>query len=228
MARPRRQPRPDLIAPILGDRPLVPSTLRVQSIEKDIAGVVTERMGERLGVAPASALPADLKSVIATAAAAAAQRSVELCGSQPTSTKRSETSRGGRCWTKFRLARRPGANKGLDHIAGSNDVKQIMTRGGPRRLPRRKRRSKPRGSPPRKQWTSCSPTSLRAVTEALESWACSAMWSTPSVTRRGDVVDAVGDAIEEGADAVEDVVDAIGDVAEDAVDALGRAGRGRA
>jgi len=120
MARPRTD-KP----PILGDRPLVPSTLRVRSIEKDIQKVVTKRMGERLGV-DGQALPADLKSVIATAAAAAARRSVELAVTTDVNEAIGDVTRGsvlGKFDSRVDLAR-----KGLDHIAGSNDVKQIMTR----------------------------------------------------------------------------------------------------
>jgi hypothetical protein len=119
------RPRTDTIAPILGDRPLVPSTLRVQSIETEIEKVVTKRMGERLGV-EGRRLPADLKSVIATAAAAAAQRSVELSVAADVNEAIGDVTRGsvlGRFDSRVDLAR-----EGLDHIAGSNDVKQIMTR----------------------------------------------------------------------------------------------------
>jgi len=118
------RPRTDK-PPILGDRPLVPSTLRVRSIEKDIQKVVTKRMGERLGV-EGQALPADLKSAIATAAAAAARRSVELAVTTDVNEAIGDVTRGsvlGKFDSRVDLAR-----KGLDHIAGSNDVKQIMTR----------------------------------------------------------------------------------------------------
>ena len=77
MARQRRQPRPDLIAPILGDRPIIPATLRVQAIENDIKDTVAKGMGQRLKVAP-SALPQELQDVIATTSAVAAQRAIEL------------------------------------------------------------------------------------------------------------------------------------------------------
>lgn len=120
MARPRKD-----IPPILGDRPLVPATLRVQSIEKDIEEVVTKRMGARLGIS-GQALPADLKSVIGTAAAAAAQRAVELAVTTDVNEAIGDVTRGsvlGKFDSRVDLAR-----KGLDHIAGSNDVKQIMTR----------------------------------------------------------------------------------------------------
>lgn len=119
MARPRTD-KP----PIPGDR-IVPSTLRVRSIEKDIQKVITKRMGERLGV-DGQALPADLKSVIATAAAAAARRSVELAVTTDVNEAIGDVTRGsvlGKFDSRVDLAR-----KGLDHIAGSNDVKQIMTR----------------------------------------------------------------------------------------------------
>lgn len=117
--------RTNVIAPILGDRQLVPSTLRVQSMEREIEKVVTKRMGERLGVA-ANALPADLKAVISTAAAAAAQQSVELSVTTDVHEAIGDITRGP-VLDKFD-SRVDLARKGLDHIAGSSDVKKIMTR----------------------------------------------------------------------------------------------------
>ena len=119
------RPRTDRIPPIVGERPIVPTTLRVQSIEKEIESVVTKRMGERLGV-DGRRLPADLKSVITAASAAAAQRSVELAVTTDLNEAVGDVTRGsvlGKFDARVDLAR-----KGLDHIAGSNDVKQIMTR----------------------------------------------------------------------------------------------------
>jgi hypothetical protein len=121
MARPRN----DVIAPILGDRRLVPSTLRVQSLEREIGQVVSRRMGERLGVA-ANRLPADVKDVIATASAAAAQRSVELAVTKDVDEAIGDITRGS-VLDKFD-SRVDLARKGLDHIAGSSDVKRIMTK----------------------------------------------------------------------------------------------------
>jgi hypothetical protein len=121
MARPRN----DVIAPILGDRRLVPSTLRVQSLEREIGQVVSKRMGERLGVA-ANRLPADVKDVIATASAAAAQRSVELAVTKDVDEAIGDITRGS-VLDKFD-SRVDLARKGLDHIAGSSDVKRIMTK----------------------------------------------------------------------------------------------------
>jgi hypothetical protein len=121
MARPRN----DVIAPILGDRRLVPSTLRVQSLEREIGQVVSKRMCERLGVA-ANRLPADVKDVIATASAAAAQRSVELAVTKDVDEAIGDITRGS-VLDKFD-SRVDLARKGLDHIAGSSDVKRIMTK----------------------------------------------------------------------------------------------------
>jgi hypothetical protein len=123
MARPRTVPSRTDRAPVIGDRLVVPSTLRVTSIEGDIKKVVSKRMGERLGVAP-GALPNDLKSVINTASAAAAQRAVELAVTKDVDEAVGDVTRGsvlGRFDARVDLAR-----KGLDHIAGSDDVKQIM------------------------------------------------------------------------------------------------------
>jgi hypothetical protein len=124
MARPRTaRPGTHRVSPIIGDRPIVPSTLRVQALEGDIQKVVSKRMGERLGVAPGS-LPSELKSLIGTASAAAAQRAVELAVTKDLEEAVGDVTRGsvlGRFDARVDLAR-----KGLDHISTSNDVKQIM------------------------------------------------------------------------------------------------------
>jgi hypothetical protein len=124
MARPRKaRPRPDRVLPITGERPIVPSTLRVQAIENDIKNVVSKGMGDRLKVVP-GALPADLKDVIATASAAAAQRAVELSVTQDINEAVGDLTRGsvlGRFDARVDLAK-----QGLVHIAESNDVKEIM------------------------------------------------------------------------------------------------------
>jgi hypothetical protein len=119
------RPRTDRIPPITGERPIVPTTLRVQTVEREIERVVTRRMSERLNVDSAK-LPADLKNVIASASAAAAQRSIELAVTTDLNEAVGDVTRGsvlGKFDARVDLAR-----KGLDHIAGSNDVKQIMTR----------------------------------------------------------------------------------------------------
>lgn len=119
------RPRTDRIPPITGERPIVPTTLRVQTLERDIERVVTRRMSDRLKV-DSTKLPAELKNVIATASAAAAQRSIELGVAADLDEAVGDVTRGsvlGKFDARVDLAR-----KGLDHIAGSNDVKQIMTR----------------------------------------------------------------------------------------------------
>lgn len=126
MARPRTtRPRPETVPTITRDRPIVPSTLRVQALESDIQKVVAQRMGERLGVA-AGSLPNELKSVISTASAAAAQRAVELAVTRDIDEAVGDVTRGS-VLNRFD-ARVDLARKGLDHISASNDVKQIMTR----------------------------------------------------------------------------------------------------
>ena len=126
MARPRTtRPRPETVPTITRDRPIVPSTLRVQALESDIQKVVAKRMGERLGVA-AGSLPNELKSVISTASAAAAQRAVELAVTRDIDEAVGDVTRGS-VLNRFD-ARVDLARKGLDHISASNDVKQIMTR----------------------------------------------------------------------------------------------------
>jgi hypothetical protein len=117
------RPRTDRIPPVVGERPLVPTTLRVQSLEKEIEKVVTKRMGQRLGV-EGRQLPADLKNVIATASAAAAQRSVELAVTADLDEAVGDVTRGS-VLGKFD-ARVDLAAKGLDHIVASDDVSRIM------------------------------------------------------------------------------------------------------
>jgi hypothetical protein len=80
-------------------------------------------MSERLNV-DSTKLPADLKNVIASASAAAAQRSIDLAVTADLDEAIGDVTRGsvlGKFDARVDLAR-----KGLDHIAGSNDVKQIM------------------------------------------------------------------------------------------------------
>ena len=126
MAIPRTiRPRGESVPAVTRDRPIVPTTLRVQALEKEIQGTVAERMGERLGVAPAS-LPNELKSAISTASAAAAQRAVELAVTKDLDEAVGDVTRGsvlGRFDARVDLAR-----QGLEHISASNDVKQIMTK----------------------------------------------------------------------------------------------------
>jgi hypothetical protein len=95
----------------------------VKAIEGDIQKVVTTRMSQRLGVAPGS-LPSELKALIATTSAAAAQRAVELAVTRDLEEAVGDVTRGsvlGRFDARVDLAR-----KGLDHISASNDVKEIM------------------------------------------------------------------------------------------------------
>lgn len=124
MANPRTT-RTATSGPLLAasDRPIVPSTLRVQALETEIQKTVSKRMGERLGVTPGT-LPNDLKAVIASASATAAQRAVELGVTQDLAEAVGDVARGSvldRFDTRVDLAR-----QGLDHISNSNDVKQIM------------------------------------------------------------------------------------------------------
>ena len=121
MARPRT--RPDLVAPILGDRPIIPATLRVEAIEEDINDVVSKGLGQRLNVAP-GALPQELKDVIASTSAAAAQRAVELAVTQDVNEAVGGVTRGS-VLNRFD-ARVDRAKQGLVHISESNDVKEIM------------------------------------------------------------------------------------------------------
>lgn len=120
MARPRIDPR----TPIAGPIATVP--VRVKSVEDDINEAVTARMRERLGIASEQPLPADVKTLIGTAATTAAQRSIELAVTRDVEEISTDVARGSllsRFDAKVDLAR-----KGLDHIVQSDDVHEIMKR----------------------------------------------------------------------------------------------------
>ncbi len=112
----------DRLRPIL-DRPLTAPAVRVQRLEREIEKSVTQGMSERLGVA-ANALPAELKPVIANAAASAAARAIELSVVKDAEEAVGDVTRGS-LLSKFD-SRVDLARKGLDHIVASTDVQRIM------------------------------------------------------------------------------------------------------
>ena len=124
MARPRTGPvQPiDRRPPIL-DRPITAPAVRVRKLEQEIEKSVTTRMSERLGVAP-NALPAEVKPIVAAAAASAAARAIELSIVKDAEDAIGDVTRGS-VLSRFD-ARVDLARKGLDHIAASSDVDRIM------------------------------------------------------------------------------------------------------
>jgi hypothetical protein len=100
--------------------------VRVKAIEEEIKQTVESRMRERLGIPPRQSLPDEVETLVASAAATAAQRSIELGVSRDVEEIATDISRGSllnRFDAKVDLAR-----KGLDHIAASDDVHEIMKR----------------------------------------------------------------------------------------------------
>ena len=120
MARPR-QPV-DRLQPIL-DRPITAPAVRVQKLETEIQKSVTQRMAERLGVAP-NQLPPEVKPIVASAAASAAARAIELSVTKDVEEAVGDVTRGS-VLNRFD-ARVDLARKGIDHIAASSDVDRIM------------------------------------------------------------------------------------------------------
>jgi hypothetical protein len=100
--------------------------VRVKAIEDEIKQTVESRMRERLGVPPRQALPDEVQALVASAAATAAQRSIELAVTRDVEEISADVARGSllnRFDAKVDLAR-----KGLDHIVASDDVHEIMKR----------------------------------------------------------------------------------------------------
>ena len=128
MARPRAGATPaDRLQPIL-DRPVTAPVVRVKKLENEIEKAVTKRMSERLGV-DASSIPAQLKPVIASAAASAAARAIELSVVSDAEEAVGDVTRGS-LLSKFD-ARVDLARKGIDHIVGSSDVARRMKQRAP-------------------------------------------------------------------------------------------------
>jgi hypothetical protein len=105
---------------------IVAPPVRVKAIEDEIKQTVESRMRERLGVPPRQALPDEVVALVASAAATAAQRSIELGVTRDVEEISADVARGSllnRFDAKVDLAR-----KGLDHIVASDDVHEIMKR----------------------------------------------------------------------------------------------------
>lgn len=115
---------PDRIT--LPGRTVTAPTLRVEKLETDIDKSVTKVMKERLGLKSNQKLPADVQATIKAAAATASQASLENAIVREASEVATGTARGS-VLDRFDL-KVDVARAGLDHIAGSNDVKKILAR----------------------------------------------------------------------------------------------------
>ena len=117
-------------------RPSIPSrsgtvvipapTPRVKRLENEIAKAVTTRMKARLGVTGNRKLPADVDALVKSAAAAAAETTLETAMVRDIQEATSDLARGS-VLDRFDV-KVADARRGLDHIAGSNDVERILKR----------------------------------------------------------------------------------------------------
>jgi hypothetical protein len=107
-------------------RTVTAPSLRVEKLETDIDKALTKTMKQRLGLKANQKLPDDVQATIKAAAASASQASIENAIVRGASEIATDTARGSvldRFDLKVDLAR-----AGLDHIAGSTDVKKILAR----------------------------------------------------------------------------------------------------
>ncbi len=110
----------------LPGRTVTAPSMRVEKLEADIDKSITKVMKQRLGLKSNQRLPADVQATIKAAAASASQASIENAIVREASEIATDTARGSvldRFDVKVDMAR-----VGLDHIAGSNDVKKILAR----------------------------------------------------------------------------------------------------
>ncbi len=107
-------------------RPVAAPSLRVEKLESDIDKSLTKTMKQRLGLKSNQRLPADVQATIKAAAATASQTAMENAIVRQASELAIDTARGS-VLDRFDL-KVDVARAGLDHIAGSNDVKKILAR----------------------------------------------------------------------------------------------------
>jgi hypothetical protein len=110
----------------LPTRTVTAPTLRVEKLETDIDKSVTKVMKDRLGLKANQKLPDDVQATIKAAAASASQASLENAIVREASEIATGAARGS-VLDRFDL-KVDVARAGLDHIAGSNDVKVILAR----------------------------------------------------------------------------------------------------
>ncbi|MDX2344498.1 MAG: hypothetical protein QNL12_12575 [Acidimicrobiia bacterium] len=107
-------------------RTVTAPSLRMESLESDIDKSITKVMKSRLGLRSNQKLPPDVQATIKNAAASASQASIENAIVREASEIATGTARGS-VLDRFDL-KVDVARAGLDHIAGSNDVKKILAR----------------------------------------------------------------------------------------------------
>lgn len=110
----------------LPGRTVTAPSLRVEKLEGDIDKSITKVMKQRLGLKSNQRLPADVQATIKAAAASASQASIENAIVREASEIATDAARGS-VLDRFDL-KVDVARVGLDHIAGSNDVKKILAR----------------------------------------------------------------------------------------------------
>ena len=110
----------------LPGRTVTAPSLRVEKLETEIDKSITKVMKQRLGLKSNQRLPADVQATFKAAAATASQASIENAIVREASEIASDTARGS-VLDRFDL-KVDVARAGLDHIAGSNDVKKILAR----------------------------------------------------------------------------------------------------
>jgi hypothetical protein len=110
----------------LPGRTVTAPSLRVEKLETDIDKSITKVMKQRLGLKTNQKLPADVQATIKAAAASASQASIENAIVREASEIATGAARGS-VLDRFDL-KVDVARAGLDHIAGSNDVKKILAR----------------------------------------------------------------------------------------------------
>ena len=127
MARPRVPATPAKPAkpPAAKPKPPAAKPITVKALEDEIKNTVTARMQERIAAAGGQ-MTAPVQQLIATEAAAAAQRSIQLAVAADAAEAVSNVTRGS---LLNRFDDRVGlASAGLEHIVASDDVQQIMKR----------------------------------------------------------------------------------------------------
>lgn len=107
-------------------RTVTAPSMRVEKLETDIDTSLTKTMKQRLGLKANQKLPDDVQATIKAAAASASQASIENAIVRGASEIATDTARGS-VLDRFDL-KVDVARAGLDHIAGSTDVKKILAR----------------------------------------------------------------------------------------------------
>lgn len=105
-------------------RPITAPIVRVKTLEDAIKKSVTTSMKDRLGLKANQSLPAEVQTLIQTAAKTAAESSLELAVVRDVEEIAADTARGA-VLNRFD-AKVSVAQKGLAHISKSDDVQKIL------------------------------------------------------------------------------------------------------